>query len=453
MMHFRLFSLFLSLVLGAFNALGQPSLNSISFNDPAFKERFLGSYGFDGPREPSVTPEEQGVLQSIYPLMQNGQVVEAARRLQNATKPNSSAALDYTLANLYLQNGDTNSAENAYRAALAKQPGFVRAWRNLGLMLAQSGRNDEAMLALQQAIERGDQTAATRGTLAFCHYQNDDYAAALEGYEEAVFLDANSADWQLGRAQCLIELDRAEEALSSVEQYLKSHPGHVEARRVAANACVALNDWERVVAHLETLRRSSRADDRVLLQLGRAYLVLELPRLATAAFTDSIRSPRKPQVEELLDAANLLAGRNYSSEAEALLEVILQHYSESIQGKPLVQLLLLRARLKMNQADPKAAAEILEEVIRLDALNVDALLLLADAERRQGNLEKAEVLLERTIDVDETSADAWLEIARVYVDQNRWTQAITALQRSQALRPDERVERYLKSLIRVAEQQ
>ncbi|WP_269542071.1 tetratricopeptide repeat protein [Cerasicoccus fimbriatus] len=425
----------------------------ISWSDPLMQARFLGSYGFDGPREPSVTSAEQEVLKSILPLIESGQLTEAARRLRDAMTPDSSAAFDYTLGNLYLQTGNFAAAENAYREALRKQPGFVRAWRNLGLMLAQDGQTREAIPALSAAIERGDHSAECIGALAFCHFQEGDYATALPGYERAAFLSAQSANWQLGRAQCLIELDRAKEALLVAEQYLRDHPKHPEARRIAVNASIALEDWENTAVHLEMLRLHELANAQALLQLGRAYLALGLPHRATQAFLASLNQQQKPTLTQMLSAAELLAQQGAVKESESLLAVVYQQYGEGLSGEGMNQLLRLQGRLKLLNGEPAAAERLLSEAAARDPLSGQTMLLLGDAQLQLGHFAEAQVTLERAVKIDEVAADAWLELARVHVKQSQWRAAADALRRAQSLRPEERVARYLQDVQRLAGQE
>ncbi|WP_309385202.1 tetratricopeptide repeat protein [Cerasicoccus frondis] len=444
----------IALIVGII-CLGAPfasAIDSLSWSDPAFQARFLGSYGFDGPREPSVTSEEQQVLKSIIPLMSQGQFVEAARRLREQITPESSAAFDYTLGNLYLQTGNVAAAENAYREALRKQPGFVRTWRNLGLMLAQDGQTTEAISALSEAIARGDNSAECYGALAFCYYQDDDYATALTGYERATFLAPQSADWQLGRAHCLIQLERATEALAIAERYLRNYPKHAEARRVAVNACIAKEDWENAAVHLELLRLNQLANAQTLLQLGRAYLALGLPHRATQAFMDALNLREKPTLIQLLESAELLAQQGALKETESLLTVIFQQYGDGLSGEGMNQLLRLQGRLKLMSGEPAAAERLLAEASSRDPLSGRTLLLLGAAQLELGHFAEAQVTLERATQMEEFAADAWLELARVHVKQSQWDQAAAALRHAQSIRPEDRVANYLENIQRLAEQ-
>lgn len=421
-----------------------------AWSSPEFQAHFLGSYGFDGPREPSVTPAEQQVLRGLLPLMETGQYQQAARQLSAALTADSSPALDFTLGNLYRQAGEATLAENAYRAALKKMPGFVRASRNLGMMLSQEGRYREAAPLISEAITRGDNAAATQGALAYCHFQTDDFSSALQGYEQAAFLEPESARWQLGRAQCLLQLDRAAEALQVAERYLLTHPDNAEARRVAVNASIALSDWERAVAHLELLRRQGQINAEVLIQLGRAYLVLGLPQHARDAWIEALRQEQLPPVEQLLTAAEQLAAQGQRADAEALLQVVYEKFGQALSGEAMNQLLRLQGRLKQDAGDLAAAAILLNQAAKRDPLDGQAQLFLGQVEFAQGNLAEAQIALERAAAMEGVSADACLELARLHVQQQQWDAAIEALRRAQAIRPEDRVARYMESIQRVA---
>ena len=67
----------------------------------------------------------------------------------------SSAALDFTLGNLYAQADNNSKAVIQYRAAIDKFPDFQRAHINLGVVLIQLGQNSDALSELLRALELG----------------------------------------------------------------------------------------------------------------------------------------------------------------------------------------------------------------------------------------------------------------------------------------------------------
>ena len=93
--------------------------------------------------------------------------LEQATRLQ-PTSPQAWHNLGYA----YAQAALNESAEDAYRRAIALRPDFAPNHYNLGLLLEAAGRTDDARAALQDAIdcaERAGETALAaqaRGALA-----------------------------------------------------------------------------------------------------------------------------------------------------------------------------------------------------------------------------------------------------------------------------------------------
>ena len=89
----------------------------------------------------------------------------AIEQLKSKIQPQSSAALDFILANLYFQEGDLKNAEINYKKATRKFPNFRRAYKNLGLVQVQAGNYKAAVKTISKAIELGDVDGRSYGSL------------------------------------------------------------------------------------------------------------------------------------------------------------------------------------------------------------------------------------------------------------------------------------------------
>ena len=58
-----------------------------------------------------------------------------------------------------LESEDATSAEDAYRQSIALEPDFTLAYVNLGALLCESGRSDEALDLYDDAIVRCAESA------------------------------------------------------------------------------------------------------------------------------------------------------------------------------------------------------------------------------------------------------------------------------------------------------
>ena len=66
--------------------------------------------------------------------------------------PRDGALLRYSLGNEWFKAGDAARAANYFRAAVERDPNYSAAWKLLGKTLAESGANDEAIVAYRQGI-------------------------------------------------------------------------------------------------------------------------------------------------------------------------------------------------------------------------------------------------------------------------------------------------------------
>jgi Flp pilus assembly protein TadD len=114
-------------------------------------------------------------------------------------------------------------------------------------------------------------------------------------------------------------------------------------------------------------------------------------------------------------------------------------------------LLKLRARLAVAQGAGAEEAAILEEIVRLDPLDGEALLLLGQYHHRNGDAEQAIFLFERAAQLEGHEADARVRHAQVLVSTGRYAEALPLLRRAQAIAPRENVRQYLESVERVAQ--
>ena len=95
-------------------------------------------------------------------------------------------------------------------------------------------------------------------------------------------------------------------------------------------------------------------------------------------------------------------------------------------------------------------ARLLDEIVKLDPLDGEALILLAQHHARSGNSEKAIFFYERAEGLDRYEAEARLRHGQTLVRNGRYQDAIPLLKRALELKPREDVQRYLDQVERAA---
>ena len=109
-------------------------------NDPEWRKRFLGSYGFLSGAEPEIKPHRAGVAARGDRLDEG----ESPRGRDHARAAqvgaDSSAALDFVLANSTSRTAIRPRRFSTTRTRCEKFPDFRRAHKNLGLLRVQAER-------------------------------------------------------------------------------------------------------------------------------------------------------------------------------------------------------------------------------------------------------------------------------------------------------------------------
>ncbi len=204
---------------------------------PQFQREFLGTYGMRSDVEPKMTLEERQLLERAMALMSQPRGRDAARKLlEQSTGPRSSAILDFTVGNLYLQADQVDRAVMWYRRALLKFPSFLRAHKNLGLAHLRRGAFADAIEPLCRAIALGASDGMTFGLLGFAYTQSDRPASAESAYRIAIVLQPQVEEWWLGLARCLFRQRKYEDAAGVCEELIRRDPKRSEFRALLANA-------------------------------------------------------------------------------------------------------------------------------------------------------------------------------------------------------------------------
>ncbi len=439
----KIYLLIAAVLAGTAQAQVYP-LTENAWSNPEFVQRFLGSYGFDTNVTPSITTEEKVVFEKISAFIA-GNPAQAINELNLALKPESSAALIYTLANLHFQTGNLAEAQSQYEAAIKKFPNFLRAYKNLGIVHVQAGRFAEALPMLLKTLELGGQGADVYGLLAYSYLNHGNSIAALRAYEQALFFEPESRDWRMGRVQCLMNLGRYTEAVGVIDDLVEQFPQQKDLLMLQANAYIATEQTQDAAATLEILRASGGATPASLALLGDIYLNFTQPDLALSVYTEALLMKDLGR-DRILRIARRLASVGAWSQLDTYLGAIGPQDRTAMTDSDQLDLLNLHAQSDLAQNRSESAAEKLTQVVSRDPLNGRALMLLADYHWNQTEIEKAEIYYERAAKVEAVAPDALVQHARMLVSQRAFQKAVILLERAQSLRPQPFVAQYLEKV-------
>lgn len=420
------------------------------WNSSDFKKRFLESYIADSEVEPRVTQTERDQMQKILDLISTNNLDGAANMLKNLRDKDSSAVLDFTLANVYFQQEKLDEAAEAYQTAVEKYPKFRRAWRNLGLIYIRQGQFEKALIPITRVIELGGGDGVTYGLLGFAYSSSGNNLSAESAYRMAVMLDPVTVDWKMGLARTLFKQERYGEAAALCGQLIIDKPESADLWLLQANAYIGLNQPLKAAENYEFVNRLGQATSDSLNMLGDIYTNEGLYEQAVNSYICAMEKNPDGSINRALSAAKVLAARGAVKEARQLNEHLEAARGDKLGTEERKDLLKLRARLAVAEGAGDEEARVLEEIVALDPLDGEALILLGQHANRGGDAEKAVFYYERAESIEKYEADAKVRHAQVLVGKGKYDEALPLLRRAQQVKPREDVQKYLEQVERIA---
>lgn len=419
-------------------------LSENTWSNPEFVDRFLGSYGFDTEKTPSVTKEEGAVFQQVSRVAGNNPN-QAISLLRSAITSESSGAMDFALANFLLQQNNMGAAVAAYQTAIRKFPNFGRAYKNLGLAYIQQNNYREALTNLTKALEILGADGGLLGLLGYCHLNLERHGPALDAYRLALVYEPESRDWRLGQLKALQQLRKYDEVEGIIYRYIDENPTEPEFWLQQANAFIAQQKYAEAAANFEIVKLLGGADSEMLVLLGDIYINLNAPTLALEPYGTALDSGNV-EASEALDLAKTLSRRLPALELKNFLEKIESTYANGLQEADALTLLTLQAGNALAMGDKAGAMSALTEVVSKDPLNGGALITLGSYHYGEEAFEKSLDYYGRAEKVESVKIDALLGSARVLVKQEKYREAIYKLKEAQLINDQPYVAQYISNL-------
>ncbi len=450
---FTLFLLAFGITVYAFPQTWASQANQLEldvWNDPVFRKQFVAYYGINAEAEPRITPEEVAILEKVRPLMADD-LPRAEKVLKGRMKADCSAILDFTLGGIQFQQDKMADALGNYQKAVAKFPSFRRAWRNLGLIYVRNGKHDDAISAFTRMIELGGGDAYSYGLLGFAYAAKLDYQAAEAAYRNALLLQPENTEWRLGVTRCVFKQQRFEDAVTLLETLIGRYPDKADFWLLQAQAYLGLKQPLKAAINLEAVDRLGKATVDSLYTLGNIYVAEHLIDLAANAYLRAIDVDVKQPFTRPLQSAEMLAARGALTQARQVAAHVRETWEKQMEEADRRKLLKLEARLSLaGGAGSAVTAGVLEEIVRLDPLDGEALMLLGQHYAGQKEPDRAIFYYERAGNLDAFEARAKIRHAQTLVGMGRYSEAVPLLRRAQEVKPHDDIARYLEQVERIA---
>jgi cytochrome c-type biogenesis protein CcmH/NrfG len=209
----------------------QPGLTGsrISLGDPTYLKDIQLKKGGAGAASGAAGDGGAAALQASFKaaleLTQAGKLDEAEAAYKDLlTKVPSIPEIHYNLAYVYSQKKDWTNAEASFKKALELKPDYSDALTSLARMYQESGQQDKAMAIMSQGSASTDPKAQFNLGVMLMNQNKDE--EALAAFKKSVELDPANAEAYFFIGTRSLQLGKLPEAVAALEKYISLNPSN-----------------------------------------------------------------------------------------------------------------------------------------------------------------------------------------------------------------------------------
>jgi protein O-GlcNAc transferase len=334
------------------------------------------------------------------------------------------------LALRYHHGGDLRNAERHYRQVLAAEPNNAVAHVNLGIVMAATGRRQEAAHCFQKSI-------AAQPNLAEAHYHlgnvlcaGGEAAQAIRCYRQALALNPNLGPAHASLGLALVSQGQMCEAASCFLRAARLDPHDANGHY---NLGTALKELGRPAQAAECYRQTLRCNPEhqdAHVNLGNVLLSLGTPAEAEESYRQALRlNPQHP--DALTNLGVLLAEKHQNDEANACFRQALRADPQHPHA-----LFHLGNHLK-DQGQWTQAEDCYRHALHRNPNQADACNNLGIVLFRQGRLDEAAVCYRQALRINPAHGDALGNLGIICKELGNLEEAADCFRRAMELRPDD----------------
>ncbi len=367
---------------------------------------------------------ENSVVRTLQPLLKSKDYVAVSQALGEFSSQDESGAMLLLRGQIALALEDHKAAEQSLQQAVKKEPNLSGAHKGLALLYLAQKDYKHARNHLQFSIELGEHNAQIFGQLAYVNMQLGYAAAAVSGFQQAMFLESTNKEWQQGLLFSLVQSKAFSQASAQVEMMLDSDPLNQDLWLLRSQIALQSGDNLEALSSLESailLGEKTPSNFMTAVQLhltsgspSRAIELLTSPTLLNKEMTTEHQ-------QQLSQIANWLAADGQWDLLQSLLHRNKkQHVPEKLAGS----LAVSEARLALHKGDKSIAERTLKRTLKQFPSHGEALIEYANLLKDQKRYTRATQYFTRAEALVDYREKALLGKANIAIYRNNYADAL-----------------------------
>ena len=227
---------------------------------------------------------------------------------------------------VWQQGNIYRDSETLYRDTISKNPGAWMAHNNLGAILTEQDRLDEAIAHFSKVLRINPDYAEAHYNLGHVLVQQGKLKEAAPHLRQALRINPDHAEAHNTLGYALVRQGQLDEAASHLRQALRINPDYADAHNNLGNVLTEQGRLDEAIAHFSTALQTEPDHEKALNSLGKALARQGKNEEALAHFSKALQlNPNSAGAHNNL--GNILEHQGRINEA-------LYHYSMALQLKP-----------------------------------------------------------------------------------------------------------------------
>ncbi|MEQ8850649.1 MAG: tetratricopeptide repeat protein [Phycisphaerales bacterium] len=373
------------------------------------------------------------IAESLSLAMQNhqaGNLREAEEMYKSilSRNPRNANAL-HLLGVLHAQTGRPEDAVGFIRNAIQVHDGEAPFHFNLGRALTQVGRHEEALAAFDETLRLRPDFAAAMGERANALRRLGRIEESIEAYEKAVEASPQDADLMNNFAMTLVNNNRLDRGIQMLQQAIRVRPNFTQARANLGKAAIDAGQHDLAVEHLQEVVELIPNDPTVHNNYGNALVQKGRATDAIAHFRRALElDPEYATCH--VNLGNAYRNAKFSDDA-------IRHYRRALELDPTLAQShygIAAIHERLNNLEP-ALAEV-DRTLELQPDHRGALPLRGRILRRLERLEEAEAHFRGIIENESLArmhGQAYVELGQVLDKRKAYDEAFESFATGQQL--------------------
>ncbi len=330
---------------------------------------------------------------------------------------------------LAIQKGKNEEAVILIEKAIEKKPNSAAFYANYAVALQNTGRNEKAVMAGRKALELKPDAFNTYNTLGNALSGLERLDEAIENYQKSIGLNPKIPEAHFNLGNAFRKQYKFAEAAESYKQALMLKPDYAEAYFSLGLLFICLNDSDSAANSLLQAINAKNDYYEAYFNLGNVLMDQKKTDAAIACYEKALKT--KPDyVEAYLKLGNVLYSQKEYDNAS-------KNYQKAISLKPdFAEAYYCLGKMYSDQEKLNEAITNYEQAIKLRSDFAEAYNGIGNVFRFQGRFEDAMMRYEKALTIKPDFAEVYYNMSNIFLDQGKSEKAIENCKKALELKPD-----------------